>query len=161
MQLSWDARFGLNVYNQFTIAENSFANSLSHLEVAPTVMDYLAAFSTVGATLSGNTLSGLAAGMVVGQVGSTGYSFGEHLDLRTYQEGLPIDPLNSDLYNSYFQQAPATVWARTLSGLPGNMPQEAWRAPDTWRRIEEYWRATGEAVWLERLRWALKSQRQW
>lgn len=161
VKLNWDATFGLNVFNQFTIAGNSFANSLSHLEVEPTVLDYLDTYGTAGVTLSGNMLLGLAAGTVLGEVGSTGYSIGEHLDLRTFQGIWRVDPLNSRLYSRYLQQAPTTVWARTLSGLPGNTPQEAWRSPETWRRVEEYWRATGEAVWLQRLRWALGSQRKW
>ena len=50
------------------------------LRIADGMVDYLSAFGTQGARATGGGLTGLSAGMVVGQVGKTGCSFGEHLD---------------------------------------------------------------------------------
>ena len=146
--LAWDAVYGLSATNSFDIGTNNFQNVLGHLEVNKTVMDYLAAFGTQGVTATGGGLTGLPAGMVIGQVGETGYSFGEHLDWRTFQDNELIPPTQSELYGDYLSSAPATFEAQMLSNLPGNTPEQSWRMPETWDRIDEYWRTTRDVDWL-------------
>ena len=146
--LTWDAVYGLSARNGFSIEGNSYENRLGHLEVNKTLMDYIAAFGAEGVKATGDGLAGLPAGMVIGQVGNTGYSLGEHLDWRTFRNTRPENPLDSRIYGDYLSTAPATLEARLLSNLPGRTPEQSWQMPETWDRIDEYWRTTRDVDWL-------------
>ena len=133
--LEWTSIYGLSARTPYTREGQEFENALGHLEVNKTIMDYLNAFGTRGVKAAEKGLTNIPAGMVIGQVGNTGYSMGEHLDWRIFLNGQRIDPLKKGFYKQYLSSTRATYTARMLSNLQGNTPGEAWRNRETHLRI--------------------------
>ncbi|AHC14388.1 hypothetical protein L21SP2_0968 [Salinispira pacifica] len=121
--MTWDDTFGLSVTNSFTVGGTDFLNSIGHTEAEGTVMSMLSVYGTEGVTMTENGLSGLHAGMTMGTVGNTGYSMGEHVDLRTYMIrndiSQRISPLSQDsIYGDYLSNnVLRTFEAQMISGL--------------------------------------------
>ena len=134
-RLTWTPIYGLSAITPYKREGNSFDNALGHLEVKKTMMDYLKAFGTKGVTATERGLTNIQAGMVIGQVGNTGYSLGAHLDWRIFSDGQRIDPLKSNYYGQYLSNTHVTRTARLLSNFPGGDPMEAWRNRETHLRI--------------------------
>ena len=109
-------------------------------------MDFISALASEGVGYNNGTLTGLPAGTVIGGVGNTGYSFGEHLDLRVARNGSQVNPteLQRSPYGSYLQgDTNETDFARLLSNLPydsisGHLGEPDPNYNDFWDRAWEY-----------------------
>ena len=120
--LKWTPIYGLSARTPYTREGQKFENALGHLEVNKTIMDYLKAFGTKGVNAAEKGLTNIPAGMVIGQVGNTGYSMGEHLDWRIFPGNNPkrsVNPLENDFYKQYLSSTRATYTAKMLSNLEG------------------------------------------
>lgn len=138
--LSVDTVYGLLASNDYELGGQNFSNLLGHLQTDQTIMDYISAFATEGVTFNDGILSGLPAGMTIGEVGNTGYSFGEHLDFRLQLNGKQISPVDERYspFEEYFGgQATETEYARLMTGLKYN---------DIGTNFDDFWDRAWEFV---------------
>lgn len=152
--LRYHSQYGLVIDNGFAYDGIQYKNQLGHLEGQATLMSFLKNFGTAGVSFDGKQLNGLIAGTVLGNVGNTGYSMGDHLDWNTYQNGSvrPTNPLKSTLYGSYLSNnITANLEARYLSGLTNNSIK------DNEQQFKDYYYATRDTdfFWNYSLRYGI------
>ncbi|AHC14390.1 hypothetical protein L21SP2_0970 [Salinispira pacifica] len=151
LTMGFDDIYGLNAFTQS--ASNPGTGYFSGHLSGEGIMDYISLFATEGTNLQNNngsySLTGVQAGMVVGQQGSTGIATGDHI----HNEIRQVDPItgawNADprAWNRFFRDSEAynanlqgNEWANSYSGYRSDTD---YSDPRLWSSTHNDWYSNG------------------